>query len=62
MPTIPRNLRLHLFFHAICNKNAGKVQQKARGVRLYGRKFPLSAIFCCGFGAGKYYYMKRDRE
>jgi hypothetical protein len=26
--------------------NAGNVQQNACGVRLYGRKFPLSAIFC----------------
>ena len=31
-------------------KNAGNMQQNACGERLYGRKFPLSAILSCGFG------------
>ena len=50
-------LGFRVFFHPFCNKNAGKVQQKARGVRLFIRKSALSAILCCGFGAGKYYLM-----
>ena len=37
--------------------NAENVQQNTRHVRLFIRKSALSAIFCCGFGAGKYYLM-----
>ena len=39
------------------NKNAGNAQQNARRERLFIRKSALSALFCCGFGAGKYYLM-----
>jgi hypothetical protein len=45
------------FFCAIGHKNAGNEQQNARRERLFIRKSALSAIFCCGFGAGKYYLM-----
>ncbi len=37
--------------------NAENAQQNARRERLFMRKSELSAIFCCGFGAGKYYLM-----
>jgi hypothetical protein len=39
------------------NKIAGNSQQNARRERLFIRKSALSAIFCCGFGAEKYYLM-----
>ena len=40
-------------------KNTGNEQQNARRERLFIRKSALSAIFCCGFGDGKYYHRCR---
>jgi len=47
-------------FCSIFAPSATKMQEmlnkKARRGRLFIRKSALSAIFCCGFGDGKYYY------
>ena len=52
-------LSFWLCFCAIGNKKAGNAQQNARRERLFIRKSALSAIFCCGFGVGKYYHRCR---
>ena len=48
-----------LCFCASGNKNVGNAQQNARRERLFIRKSAFSAIFCCGFGDGKYYHRCR---
>ena len=40
---------------ASATKMQEMLNKKARRERLFIRKSALSAIFCCGFGAGKYY-------
>ncbi|MBR4309774.1 MAG: hypothetical protein IKT79_01990, partial [Akkermansia sp.] len=51
-----RILGFWISFYAIGNKMQETRNKMPAVGRLFIRKSALSAIFCCGFGAGKYYY------